>query len=278
MPESESKTLKQTLAQEDLHEQWSKDYGLDEGAAFFERVFDRLTDILAAPRGTLILDAGCGSATGSILFARRGFRVQAVDFSESVLKSARTNVREAGFGDQIQIQQEDLLSLSFPDGSFDHILCWGVLMHIAEVEQALSELTRVLKPGGSLIISEINQSSLQRKAFIGLTRILGKSRAGETKTPAGMECWFSTPAGTFLRRHTNIGWLVQTLKGKGLTLRKRLPGQFTELHLKLASRRFKGCVYSFNAFWFRFVRDPHLAFGNILIFEKNAHRSTRLVD
>lgn len=270
MPESKSKTLKQTLAREDLHAQWGRDYSPDEGGVFFERVFDRLTDILAAPPGALVLDAGCGSATGSILLARRGFQVQAVDFSESVLKTARANVRDAGLSERIEIKQEDLLSLSFPDGSFDYVLCWGVLMHIAEVERALTELTRVLKPGGMLVISEINQSSLQRRVFVALTRLLGRRRAAEKETPAGMECWFSTPAGTFLRRHTNIGWLVRTLKGKGLTLRKRLPGQFTELHLKLASRRLKRFVYSFNAFWFRFVRDPRLAFGNILIFEKEA--------
>ena len=188
MPESKSKTLKRTPAQEDIHEQWSREYGLAEAEEFSERVFDCLTDFLGAPPGALILDAGCGSATGSVLQARRGFRVQAVDFSESALRRARANVQKAALCDQIQIQQEDLLSLSFPDSTFDYILCWGVLMHIAEAEQALSELSRVLKPGGFLVISEINLRSLQRKVFVGLTRILRKKRALETETPAGMEC------------------------------------------------------------------------------------------
>jgi 2-polyprenyl-3-methyl-5-hydroxy-6-metoxy-1,4-benzoquinol methylase len=268
VPESKSRVLERTLAQEDIHEQWSKEYGLAEAGEFSERVFDYLANFLGAPPGALILDAGCGSATGSVLLARRGFRVQAVDFSESVLRRARANVQEAALCDQIQIQQEDLLSLSFPDSAFDYILCWGVLMHIAEADQALSELSRVLKPGGSLVISEINVRSLQRRVFVALTRILRKRRALETKTPAGMECWFSTSAGRLLRRHTNIGWLVRTLEEKGLTLRRRLPGQFTELHLKVSSRRVKAWIHVFNTFWFRFVRDPHLAFGNILIFEK----------
>ncbi len=268
MIEPKSETLEQTLARDDVHEQWDQDYRSPESLEYLDRVLDRLIPILTAKPGAVILDAGCGTAVNAIQLARRGFRVEGVDFSDAVLRTARTNVESAGMSDMIHLRQGNLLSLSFPDESFDTVVCWGVLMHIAEIEQALSELARVLKPGGRLVVGEINMHSLQRISFVTLARLLGRSRTPETRTPAGMECWFETSAGTLLRRHTDIRWLTRAMEDRGLTLVKRLPGQFTELYLKTRSRRTKVCIQRFNIFWVRFIREPRLAFGNVLVFQK----------
>jgi 2-polyprenyl-3-methyl-5-hydroxy-6-metoxy-1,4-benzoquinol methylase len=266
--ERKSTVLEQTLAGKDIHDRWGREYDSPENLKFSELVLDRLLSLLGPELEARILDAGCGSGTASVHLARRGFRVQAIDFSEAVLAKTRANARRAGASDRIQVQREDLLSLSFADATFDHVLCMGVLMHVAEIEQALRELSRVLRPGGRLVVSEINLRSLQRRVYVGLTRILGRRRAPETRTPAGMECWFSTAEGRLLRRHTDMKWLVRTVEAMGYRLERRLPGRFTELHLKVASPRLKMWIHRLNRFWFRSVRDPHLAFGNILIFEK----------
>lgn len=268
MADSKSKVLEGTLGRDELHDQWDREYRSPQGAAFFQDVLDRIDPFLPPDPAEVILDAGCGSGVNAVQMAQRGHTVRAVDFAEPVLEAARRNVAAAGVADRVTLGKEDLLALSFPDGAFHAVLCWGVLMHIAEVETAISELARVVHPGGVLILSEINLGSLQRRTFRGLSRLLGRSPAPEIRTPAGMECWFETPAGTLLRRHTDMGWLIPAVESHGLRLRKRLPGQFTELYLKLGSPAARAWVHRLNRFWFRVVRDPHLAFGNILIFEK----------
>lgn len=268
MTDAKSRTLERTLGRDAVHDQWDREYRSPHSAAFFNDVLDRIGRFLPRDPGLPILDAGCGSGQNAIHLARRGHAVHAVDFAEPVLEAARRNVAEAGLAGRVRFGREDLLSLSFPDGAFPAVLCWGVLMHIAEVEAALSELARVVAPGGVLILSEINLGSLQRRAFVGLTRLFRRPRAPEVRTPAGMECWFETPAGTLLRRHTDMGWLIPAVESRGFRLRRRLPGQFTELYLKLGSPAARAWVHGLNRFWFRVVRDPRLAFGNVLVFEK----------
>jgi len=266
--DSKSKVLESTLGRDEVHDQWDREYRSPHSAAFFGDVLDRLAPFLPADPSAVILDAGCGSGQNSIHLARRGYRVHAFDFAEPVLEAARRNVEAAGVTDRVHLEQQDLLSLSFPDGAFPFVLCWGVLMHIAEVEAALSELARVVRPGGYLVLSEINAGSLQRRTFVGMTRLLGRKRAPEVRTAAGMECWFETPAGTLLRRHTDMGWLIPAVQARGFSLRRRMPGQFTELYLKLESEAARAWVHRLNRFWFRVVRNSHLAFGNILVFQK----------
>jgi len=268
LTDAKSRTLERTLGRDAIHDQWDREYRSPHSAAFFNDVLDRVDRFLPRDPGVPILDAGCGSGQNTIHLARRGHAVHAVDFAEPVLEAARRNVAEAGFSDRVRFGREDLLGLSFPDGTFQAVLCWGVLMHIADVEAALSELARVVEPGGVLILSEINLGSLQRRAFAGLTRLFRRPRAPETRAPAGMECWFETPAGPLLRRHTDMGWLIPAVESRGFLLRQRLPGQFTELYLKLGSPTARAWVHRLNRFWFRVVRDPRLAFGNVLVFEK----------
>jgi cyclopropane fatty-acyl-phospholipid synthase-like methyltransferase len=71
--------------------------------------------------------------------ARRGFQVLAVDFSETALKKAEAEIRSAGLQDRITLRREDILSLTLGDGSFEYLLCWGVLMHIADLERAIHQ-------------------------------------------------------------------------------------------------------------------------------------------
>ena len=95
----------------------------------------------------------------------------AVDFSESMLAKAKTHLEAAGLENRVTFQREDLLNLSFPAGEFDCILCWGVLMHILEIESVVAEFARVLKPGGKLAISEGNMYSLQAMGFQWLRKL-----------------------------------------------------------------------------------------------------------
>jgi ubiquinone/menaquinone biosynthesis C-methylase UbiE len=58
----------------------------------------------------------------------------------------------AGFTSSIELQQEDLTRLTFRDASYRYVFSCGVITHIYNVEKALDELPRVIKPGGTLAV------------------------------------------------------------------------------------------------------------------------------
>ncbi len=265
---SESKDVEVTLQKPGVHQQWENAFRTAENEKFYETVFDYLAIILDAPKGATILDAGCGPAAHSIRLAKRGYSVIATDFSDTILKDAEFNIQANGQRDKIKLQRENLLSLSFPNDSIDYVLCWGVLMHIPDVEQAISELSRVLKKGGILIISEGNMRSLQSIIFRNLNLLLDNNNMAVKMTPAGLECWKETASGKFLTRQANIKWLKSTFESNGFLISHHLSGQFTELYRKCSSPILKRIIHNFNHFWFQQVKIPYFSYGNILILKK----------
>lgn len=260
--------MENVLQRPEIHAQWEAAYHTPENERFFEAAFDFITREVAAPGGAEWLDAGCGSARHSMKLARRGYRVRAIDFSEHILQAAQENVKSNELSDRIVLQRDSLLDLSFATGSFDYALCWGVLMHVPEVDRAIAELARVLKPGGRLVVHEANQASLQAWAQRALRRLRSRSPAPYTLTAAGIEYWRDTPSGSLLARQADIGWLKQRLTERGFTLEQHVAGQFTELYTRARSKPLRTMIHRFNQFWFRAVKSPGLAFTNLLIFKK----------
>jgi 2-polyprenyl-3-methyl-5-hydroxy-6-metoxy-1,4-benzoquinol methylase len=268
MNDLKSKEVERFLAKPDIHQQWVSAYRTAENEPFFEQAFDYIARVLNAPKNSTFLDAGCGTCAHSIRLANLGFLVQAVDLSESVLKEAEANVKAKGLETKISIRREDICSLSFEDETFSYILCWGVLMHIPDLEAAISELTRVLKPGGALVIGENNMYSLEAIILRSLKRFLRKEKASVKKTPAGMEYWTTTSAGTLLVREANTQWMIERFKSRGLTVKKHVARQFTELYLRFCSPLLKSLIHGFNNFWFKYIKIPHPALGSLVILQK----------
>lgn len=264
----ESMQVENLLARPVKHRQWERDYRTPDNEGFYERAFTRILSVLKPPSGARFLDVGCGSCAHSVRLARRGFNVHAVDFSESALGMARANIKFRGLEERITVARENLLALSLPDASFDYVLCWGVLMHIPEVGRAVSELARIVRPGGTIIISEGNQSSLEAAAARNLKRLLGKEKANKRETPAGVEYWMESGGGALVTREANISWLIARFEEHGLRLRKRVAGQFSESYTRLSAKPLKTLVHGFNRFWFSQVKWPSPAFGNIILMRK----------
>jgi ubiquinone/menaquinone biosynthesis C-methylase UbiE len=263
-----TETVRRSLERGEIHDTWESAYRSEANERFYEQAFDVLLAYAGAPPGTVFLDVGCGPGFHTLRLARRGYRVRAVDFSPFALELARKNIDVASLPDQIELGQEDLLALSFADDSFERILCWGVLMHIPEVERAIGEVSRVLAPGGRLIVSEANMHSLEATLVRGLRQAFGR-RKDSRRTPAGIENWTETPAGPLMTRYANIGWLVEAFAAQDLRLIKRLPEQFSEAYTKLGPP-FGRPVHVINRLWLRYVRSPVLAADNILVLEKQS--------
>ncbi|MCP9453368.1 MAG: class I SAM-dependent methyltransferase, partial [Nitrospira sp.] len=219
-----------------IHQKWVANYRTPEMQAFYDMAFDKIAKLLDAPPDSMILDAGCGSCAKAVLLASKGFRVTAVDYSVSALRLAEETVGIHGFGDRITLKQENLLRLSFSDDSFQYVLCWGVLMHIPDLQQALSELARVVKPGGFLVLSEGNVNSLQAYTLRVVKRLLRRERALVRSVQAGIEYVEETSEGSLLTRQTNMPWLIQECHRLGLNIKARMAGQFTELYVAVPWR------------------------------------------
>ncbi|MBI4884147.1 MAG: class I SAM-dependent methyltransferase [Actinobacteria bacterium] len=101
-----------------------------------------------------VLDVGCGVGTTAIQIAKRfGARVTVVDISPLMLERAIANVKDAGVGELVTVEHGDILSLSYPDDSFDVVIAEAVTMFV-DRGRAAAELARVCKPGGRVLASE----------------------------------------------------------------------------------------------------------------------------
>jgi O-antigen biosynthesis protein len=105
-----------------------------------------------AGAGKDVLDAGCGTGYGMRLLAEGGARsVKGVDIDPDAVTEAA-----ARFGDSEAVLQGDLLDLPLPDASFDVVVCFEAIEHVADASRAFGELRRVLRPGGLLLVSSPN--------------------------------------------------------------------------------------------------------------------------
>jgi SAM-dependent methyltransferase len=105
-----------------------------------------------------LLDVGCGSGTLLGLLKHRGFRALGVDFSA---EAARLADAENG----VRVVVGSLEQAGFPDHSFDIVTLFHILEHIANPRQVLAEVSRILKPGGVIVVQVPNIDSWQFKAF-----------------------------------------------------------------------------------------------------------------
>ena len=117
--------------------------------------FDRL-GLLAGDR---VLDMGCGAGRHAFEMYRRGGDVIAFDQDADELSGVRelfVAMREAGEvpeGAEADVKEGDALALPFADEEFDRIVAAEVLEHIPADIQAIGELVRVLRPGGTIAVS-----------------------------------------------------------------------------------------------------------------------------
>lgn len=104
-----------------------------------------------------ILDAGCGDGINLVglrgLESRLGRSLQLVGVDYNPLRLARA----AKLDSRISLQAASLYQLPFASAAFDVILCSHVIEHVPDLQVALSELHRVLRPGGLLIVGVPNE-------------------------------------------------------------------------------------------------------------------------
>lgn len=132
----------------------AKDYERERHAGYHWHLDEAEVETVAdLVRGREVLEVGCG--TGLILarLAEVASRAVGVDLSPGMLAHARAR--------GLDVTEADATALPFPDASFDAAVSFKVLAHIPDIGRALSEMARVVRPGGIVAAEFYNRHSLR---------------------------------------------------------------------------------------------------------------------
>lgn len=126
----------------------------------------------AGAAGLDVLDVGCGQGIDLCEYARVGANATGVDLTPRHVQLARKHLVELGL--EARVEEADAERLPFADASFDRVSSNGVLHHTPDLAAALSEIRRVLRPGGVATVIVYNRDSfhywLHQVVYRGLMR------------------------------------------------------------------------------------------------------------
>ena len=169
----------------------------------------------AHTRDRRVLDYGCGSGYGSALIAESASSVTGVDVAEDAIEYARTHFVRSNLAFE-HIAPDAALPVA--DASFDTVLSFQVLEHLADPSHYLSQIRRVLAPGGRLVLATPDRSTrllphqrpwnrwhVHEYSDVELARVLAQHF-----THVDVMHMTATPdlLGVELRRYRRVRWLM----------------------------------------------------------------------
>ncbi len=132
---------------------YERDAGRLDEANFRRRRDLAVAEVLAlATPASRVLDLGCGSGPVLAELRRRGIDAVGIDCAPDMLAYAAARLRRLGLDDG-GLHQGDCRATGFPDASFDVVVCLGVISFVEDYGLILAEIGRLLKPGGTMILS-----------------------------------------------------------------------------------------------------------------------------
>ena len=126
--------------------------------AAYADMYRLMTKVLTKEMDVLELATGTGLIAINIAGAVRS--ITATDFSPKMIETAKKKI----VPENVRFSVEDATALSFDDNSFDVVIANHMLYHVPDVERALREIARVLKPGGSFYATTIGYSNMRELA------------------------------------------------------------------------------------------------------------------
>ncbi len=140
-------------------ESWIYDYVV--APAVYEglknEVFKEMSHL---PQAAKVLDVGSGGGQLLVGMLEKSdtLRVQGVDLSREQVERSKERLRP--YGDRCQVIQGSALNLAFLDATFDMVVSLASIKHWPDQAKGLSECLRVLKPGGVLVVCEVDRESV----------------------------------------------------------------------------------------------------------------------
>ena len=171
-----------------------------------------LLDLLGPVQGLSVLDIGCGDGVLGSALARRGAHVTGLDPDPQMLAAAHRRAQSESI--ELRLVRGRAETLPFEDETFDRVVAVTVLCFVPETDRAISEIARILKPGGRLVIGELGRWSL----WAAIRRVKG---------------WFGAPTWKTVRFHT-AKELRSLLGAHGLNVHKTV-GAIYYPHIGIAA-------------------------------------------
>ncbi len=185
--------------------------------------------------GKEVLEIACGAGQGLGYLAQRARRVVGIDIDDRVLSVAR-----AHYGSRIEIRQMDGQALAFADQSFDVVVHFEAIYYLPRPEQFASEVRRVLRRGGVLVVCTANKDLADFNPSPFSHRYFGPPELFTLLRPHGfvVDCFGADAVGpltlrgqalrTLKRVAVQLDLIPKTMKGKEL-LKRIVFGSLVEL-------------------------------------------------
>ena len=113
--------------------------------------------------GQTALDLCCGTCDWTIDLAKASQtgKITGLDFSEQMLAVGKRKVQAAGLNKQVELVQGNAMELPFADNSFDFVTIGFGLRNVPDYKQVVSEMLRVVKPGGRIVCLDMSKPQVQ---------------------------------------------------------------------------------------------------------------------
>jgi len=179
-------------------------------------------DRLGIRSGDWLLDAGCGGGRHAFGALDRGAHVVGVDLDVEGLKLTRAGIQDRRRVSAQKLRagvlQGDVFDLPFPNGAFDRVICSEVMEHVHDYRAAIRELTRVLRPQGTVGITI--PTAITEHLYLHLTRDYFESPGGHIRifrprelARAMSEAGLRVTGVSFAHSLHSLYWAVRALVG-----------------------------------------------------------------
>lgn len=127
-----------------------------------DKYHTNLNKLLKLEPGMKVLDAGCGQGVvGCYLASKNDIQLTGITITPHEVKSATRRANEYGVRDKTHFILADYANIPFDDNTFDRVYTTESLSHAPDVDKVVSELARVLKPGGIVVCAEYEMDHAQ---------------------------------------------------------------------------------------------------------------------
>ncbi len=193
---------------------FNSENGYDLYAEFYDKKFkfldsfekDELMRMVGDINGKKVLDVGCGTGRLERKLIDAGAEIIGIDVSSEMIKAAKKKFPK------VEFVKGDIENLPFEDEAFDLVVCSFVVVHLKNLDKAFEEIYRVLKPGGTFVLTNINQRKAPKLDIKGRGEIVIKSfyHIPEKVTEALEKALFRIEEEKFV--YENGIWINQILK------------------------------------------------------------------
>ncbi|WP_420863213.1 bifunctional 2-polyprenyl-6-hydroxyphenol methylase/3-demethylubiquinol 3-O-methyltransferase UbiG [Algirhabdus cladophorae] len=133
-------------------------------------------------QGKTVLDLGCAGGFMAEAIAAKGAQVTGIDPAQDAIEVAKRHASQTGFDISYDVGVGE--HLPYPDAIFESVVCVDVLEHVQDLSQVLTEVARVLKPGGLFLYDTINRNPIAQLATITVAEDILRLLPKGTHDPA----------------------------------------------------------------------------------------------